>query len=67
MEKNHEEKIEIALADLNSTLHKECIDTGLITLQQWNEGIAPKLSKLSNVIRGLYEDSPTPRNYKLSK
>lgn len=67
MKELHLAKIENALAELNGTLRKECIDTQLITIEQWNEKIAPKLSRLSNVIKGYMPDSPTARTYEITE
>ncbi len=35
-----------ALIELNKTLHEQLIDTGLVTLEQWNEEIAPKMRSM---------------------
>lgn len=67
MNKEYKEKIEKAFGELNSTLREQCINTQLITIEQWNEEIAPKLSRLSNVIGGFMPDSPTARTYELPK
>ncbi len=67
MNKQQLELIEECLRELTSTLHKECIDTGLITYEQWNEEIAPKLKQLANVINGYNKDSPSARSYKRYK
>jgi hypothetical protein len=56
------EKIEEALGALNSTLREQCVDTKLITIQQWNDCIAPKLSELAMAIEGT---KITARTYKL--
>lgn len=64
MEKEQYILIEMKLRDLVGTLHKECVDSGLITVEQWNEEIASKLSNLSMAIEGV---TITARNYKLSK
>lgn len=58
------EDIEKALSELNSTLREQCIDTKLITIEQWNEEIAPKLSNIAKVIEG---STITARTYKLSE
>lgn len=58
----NKEAIEKALAELNSTLREQTIDTQLVTIEQWNEEIAPKLSALSMAIEGT---SITARTYKL--
>ena len=66
MKEEHKQKIEAALRELVSTLHEQLTeDTGLVTVEQWNEEIAPKLSRLSNVINGLMPDSPTARTYEI--
>lgn len=62
MNKEHLTKIEQKLGELNSTLRKECINTKLITIEQWNAEIAPKLSELSMAIQGV---TITARTYKL--
>ena len=56
-----------AMADVVSVLHKEFCYTGLVTKNQWNESIAPKLKELQNIIRGLKKDSPTAQVYKFPK
>ena len=58
----NKEKIEKALAELNGTLHDQCIDTKLVTIEQWNEEIAPKLSALAMAINDV---TITARTYKL--
>jgi hypothetical protein len=65
MKKIHLEKIEASLRELSSTLHEQLIDTKLVTIAQWNETIAPKISRLINVINGLMPDSPTARTARL--
>jgi hypothetical protein len=65
MSEEHKEKIEDELRTLTGTLHEQCLDTGLITIEQWNKRIAPKLMRLSNVIQGLLPTSPTARTYEI--
>lgn len=43
---------EDALAKLNSTLQHELLDSGLVTYDQWNEAIAPKLSAVAMALEG---------------
>lgn len=62
MEQEHIKKIEESLAELNSALREQCINTKLITIQQWNEEIAPKLSALAMAIQ---QTTITARTYKL--
>ncbi len=62
MKEEYKQKIEKALVELNSTLRNQCIDTKLITIEQWNEEIAPKLSELSMAIE---EKTITARTYRL--
>lgn len=57
--------IEKELAMLNSTLREQLIDTKLVTIRQWNDEMAPRLSRVANVACGLMPDSPTARTYKL--
>lgn len=56
------EPINAALGRLNSTLLEQLIDTKLITIAQWNEEIAPKLSELCMAIEGT---TITARTYRL--
>ena len=56
------ERIEKSLAELNNTLREQLIDTKLVTIQQWNEEIAPKLSELAMSIENV---NITARTYKL--
>ena len=62
-----QEKQEEKLRELVSILQKECIDTALLPFAVWNETIAPKLESLLKSIKGLAENSPTARTYKLDK
>lgn len=47
MKPEQKENIDEAMRQLTSTLRAELTETGLVTTQQWNEGIAPKLAKLA--------------------
>ena len=58
----NKERIEKSLAELNNTLREQLIDTKLVTIQQWNEEIAPKLSELAMSIENV---NITARTYKL--
>lgn len=62
MEKEHIAKIEEALANLNNTLREQCINTKLITIEQWNNEIAPKLSQ---VVMAIEKSSITARTFRL--
>jgi hypothetical protein len=42
---------EKALCSLTAVMHRQCLDTGLITVSQWNTEIAPKLMALRIAIR----------------
>lgn len=64
MKEQHKKEINDALRELNSTLYEECIATGLITIEQWNEAIAPKLSLLHMAIE---EIRVTARTYRLNE
>ena len=41
-----------ALAKLNNALHAQCLETGLVTVAQWNEHIAPRLKAMADLIEG---------------
>ena len=43
--------MEETFKQLSSTLYRECIDTQLITAEQWNEAIAPKMRDMEVAIR----------------
>ena len=38
------QSVDSTMGALTATLHKELLDTGLVTVAQWNSEIAPKLS-----------------------
>ena len=59
----NKERIEEAMRQLTSTLREQCIDTQLITKEQWNEEIAPKLSELGMAVDDVHI---TARTYRLS-
>lgn len=59
----NKERIEEAMRQLTSTLREECIETGLITKEQWNEEIAPRLSEVGMAIDDV---KITPRTYRIS-
>lgn len=56
------ESVEEAMRTLTGVLHAQCVDTQLITIEQWNEEIAPALSR---VAMALHETGITARTYKL--
>lgn len=60
----NKEKIKIAMGELVGVLHQECCYSGLISKEQWNESIAPKLKNLGLIIDGYDENTPTARTYK---
>jgi len=62
MTPSSQDHIEKCLAALNNTLREQCVDTRLITVEQWNAEIAPKLSQLCMAIQGV---GITARTYKL--
>lgn len=55
-------KIKEAMLQLTQTLHEQCIDTGLITKEQWNKEIAPKMCSLGMAIDGV---NVTSRSYEI--
>lgn len=62
MNEEHHRKVEVALGELTSVLHAQCIESGLITLEQWNKEIAPYLSGLHKAIDQV---NITARTYRL--
>lgn len=60
--KEYKRKIEKALIDLNITLREQLIDTKLVTIQQWNEEIAPKMM---NMLLFIEEEQVTARTFGL--
>lgn len=59
----NKERVESALADLNNALRQQLVDTKIITPDDWNEKIAPKLSAVSMAIDGV---TITARTYRLT-
>lgn len=65
-QRRNKEDIFDKLRVLNATLREQCIDTQLITIEQWNEEIAPKLSELNMAIEEVKVTAKTyrlPENY----
>lgn len=46
------EPLEIAVGTLNGELHKRLLEPGLVTVEQWNEHIAPRFKAVADVILG---------------
>ena len=47
----HACKLERELASLVDTLHRELLNSGLVTAEQWNDAIAPRLMNLGLAVR----------------
>lgn len=56
------ERVENEVTALNRTLREQLIDTRLVTLEQWNAEIAPKLMNLTMAIDDV---KITARTYRL--
>lgn len=66
MNNQHQDRASERLKELNIVLRHQLIDTKLVTIQQWNEEIAPKLSQLSMAIDDVVVSAKTyklPTNY----
>ena len=60
----NKEKLNEKLGELNSALREELVNTEEVTISEWNDNIAPLLSKIAQVIDG---SSITARTFKLPK
>lgn len=51
------------MRELNRVLQEQLIETGLVTTEQWNEEIAPRMSELAMAVEG---SKVTARTYRIS-
>lgn len=56
------ERLEAAMRDLTDTLRKKLVKSRIISIEQWNEDFAPKLSEVAMSIE---DTNVTARTYKL--
>jgi len=61
MTAEHKDNINEAMRQLTSILHTELIDTGLVTTEQWNATIAPRLFILGMTIDNVNVSARTYR------